>query len=340
MNGMNQKRRPKQALQIYRLRTRYELGPAHAKSTSRGEDEMRPRSLITIGITLTTLTYQAFAGKKVEFNATVRADISCELGYRITHLDKKNGEKNYCAIGPKAAAPYLEKNLDRQVNIKGHDGIQTHDGNQIVVLWIDRIGGRKVKDYDPCHISTAFAITAGLAGQIPQLPPECTGGVASSQPDSGTGDQPQSAAPPSESNEPSISNGALGTEAQQAPTPSSTPSESEAQGATVSSANRYVSGVPQCTVTQMDPQFSTLWIVNKCNIAVAVMWTSDSGNSWGMVNIQGGNRAMVSQSGIGYTRKDGRVYLFTCPINTTPVLPNGNGIWSRTYKGEYTCQMP
>lgn len=148
---------------------------------------MRSRLAVALSLLLFTFSYPASAGKKVEFNATVRTDIACELGYRVVHVNKSGGTDEYCAIGPKAAAPYLQKNLNQVVNIKGHDGMH----GQQPVIWIDKVAGNKVRDYDPCHVSTTEAILIGMAGQVPQLPPGCDGSEPSATPEvaSGTTDQ-------------------------------------------------------------------------------------------------------------------------------------------------------
>jgi hypothetical protein len=288
----------------------------------REEGKMRTRSVAAICFALLTLTYQAFAGKKVEFNATVRADVACELGYRIVHVNKKKGATDeYCAIGPKAAALYLEQNVDKEVNIKGHDGIQTHDGDQVLVLWIDKVGGTKVPDYNPCQISTASAILggigAGLGGQMPQLPPGCTG----------VGDSSQSEA-----------NSGVPAAQDTGSTQSDYPSQ---QGIQQSVEQTYDRGLNQCTRTQYDPSVAALYIVNSCNVAVTVDFTSNSGNAWGEANIGPNSRGSVATFGMGYDpRRDGAVWLFTCPKGDTPVMPGGNPWMSHNYRGDYLCLHP
>jgi hypothetical protein len=115
---------------------------------------------------------------------------------------------------------------------------------------------------------------------------------------------------------------------------------SAAQAAGTGSTPRFTNTIPQCATTQYEPQNGALWIVNKCNVAVVVEWTSDSGNSWGTVNIQAGGRQTAGQSGIGYSRRDGRVYLYACPKDSTPVLPSGDPFIPRTYNGPYNCALP
>jgi hypothetical protein len=101
-----------------------------------------------------------------------------------------------------------------------------------------------------------------------------------------------------------------------------------------------VRGVPQCTRTQYESQGATLWIVNSCSIAVTVELTSDSGNTWGQVDVGPNNRTAATIFGIGYSpRKDGTVYLFTCPKGSQPVLPNGSPFLSRNYKGQFMCSQ-
>jgi hypothetical protein len=101
---------------------------------------------------------------------------------------------------------------------------------------------------------------------------------------------------------------------------------------------QYVRGLSQCTRTQYENQGGTLWIVNNCNVPVTVQLTSDSGNTWGQVDVSPNNRAAASMMGMGYNpRKDGTVYLFTCPKGSQPVLPNGSFFLARNYKGQFTC---
>jgi len=105
-----------------------------------------------------------------------------------------------------------------------------------------------------------------------------------------------------------------------------------------SSLGRFTHGMGQCTHSEYQP--GRLWIVNSCNTAVAVMFTSDSGNFWGETDVGAGDRTMVSTMGMGYDpRKDGKVYLFTCPKGSQPVAPDGNVWLSRSYKGEYVCRQ-
>ncbi len=285
---------------------------------------MRRNLLIATSFMSFVLSHQAYAGQKVEFNATVRADIACELGYRIVHVNKKKGSTDeYCAIGPKAATRYLEQNVDKEVNIKGHDGTQTVGAAQVQVLWIDKVAGNKVRDYDPCHVSTTYAILAGLGGQMPQLPPGCGGDTASSSPDTASAAADQESA--AQSSYPSE---------QSSPQLTATPQPTSA----TTSSDHFVNGLPQCTRTQFEYQGATLWIVNNCNVNVTVGLTSDSGNTWGQVDVGPNSRTAATIFGIGYSpKKDGTVYLFTCPKGSQPVLPNGNPSMPRNYKGQYTC---
>ena len=78
--------------------------------------------------------------------------------------------------------------------------------------------------------------------------------------------------------------------------------------------------------------------MNSCNIAVTVEFTSDSGNTWGQADVGPSDRTEVRAFGIGYSpRKDGTVYLFTCPKGSQPVLPNGSPFLARNYRGQFTC---
>jgi hypothetical protein len=106
-------------------------------------------------------------------------------------------------------------------------------------------------------------------------------------------------------------------------------------------AQTYVRGLNQCTRTQYESNNAALYVVNNCNVAVYVGMTSDSGNFWGGTNIGPDSRAMVSTFGMGYNpRRDGTVWLFTCPQGDTPVMTNGGAWMPNNYRGEYTCQQP
>ena len=131
---------------------------------------MTRRFLLTAWFVGFAVTFPAFAGKKVEFNATVRTDVACELGYRIVHVKKNGGTDEYCAIGPKAAEPLLQKNVDQTVNIKGHDGMH----GQLLVLWVDKVAGEPVTHRDwtggiltgaAVGLNAAAAVEASRAGQ-------------------------------------------------------------------------------------------------------------------------------------------------------------------------------
>jgi hypothetical protein len=288
---------------------------------------MRLRPFLTMCFVLSTLTCPAFAGKKVEFNATVREDIVCKIGYRIVPINKEGTRDEYCAMGPKAAEYYLQQNIDKQINIMGR--LEPIGESQIFVIWIDKVGGTKVRDHDPCHISTTYAILAGLNGQTPQLPPGCTGGGSS--PSAGTNDSGgtvQEASAPSQSSNP-YPVGQSSSEASSSQQPKS------AQG----SSFHFLSGLPQCTRTQYEP--GDLWIVNSCNVAVTVAFTSDSGNIWGLKpDIAPGARSNIASMGFYNPQKDGRVYLFTCPKGASPVMPDGDPFSSlRLYKGQFTCKQ-
>jgi hypothetical protein len=110
------------------------------------------------------------------------------------------------------------------------------------------------------------------------------------------------------------------------------------QSSSNSQGPQYVQGLSRCTRTQYDNQGGTLWIVNNCDIPVTVQLTSDSGNTWGQVDVSPNNRTAAFTMGIGYSpQKDGTVYLFTCPKGSQPVLPNGSPFLARNYKGQFTC---
>jgi hypothetical protein len=101
---------------------------------------------------------------------------------------------------------------------------------------------------------------------------------------------------------------------------------------------QYVQAVQQCARTQYENQGATLWVVNSCNIAITVEFTSDSGNTWGQVDVGPSHRTAVSTIAMGYSpQKDGTVYLFACPKGSQPVLPNGSYFLARNYKGQFRC---
>jgi len=104
-----------------------------------------------------------------------------------------------------------------------------------------------------------------------------------------------------------------------------------------SQGSQYVDGIPPGQCTRDEYTAGNLWIINRCNKSVTVMWTTDSGNGWGTTDIGADGRQMVSAAGVGYTRKDGRVWLFTCPQGAVPVMPNGSEISSTNYKGTFKC---
>jgi hypothetical protein len=106
-------------------------------------------------------------------------------------------------------------------------------------------------------------------------------------------------------------------------------------------SSRFIRGIPQCTRTQYQSQGASLWLLNSCNVPVTVEFTSDSGHTWGQAAVvNAGSRVELTTFGIGYDpRKDGNVYLFTCPNGSQPVMPNGNAFLPRNYKGEFTCAL-
>jgi tetratricopeptide (TPR) repeat protein len=150
-----------------------------------------------------------------------------------------------------------------------------------------------------------------------------------------------------------VESGAAGIAAQREAAAASAQSSAGAEGTTtnqpatvvgsntVGSSSRVINGLPQCAKTQYESQDAALWVVNSCNTAVTVEFTSDSGNTWGTVDVGPSNRAAVSTSGIGYSpKKDGTVYLFTCPKGSHPEMSNGNSWLPHNYKGQYICRLP
>jgi hypothetical protein len=149
-----------------------------------------------------------------------------------------------------------------------------------------------------------------------------------------TGEVPpstQPSAPPS-INEPSSIPSSVGVTEPRAAAPGTA-----AASNTPNSSSRFISGLPQCARTQYENRGASLWITNSCNVAVTVEFTSDSGNTWGETSVGPGNRAEVRTMGMYDPRKDGTVYLFTCPKDSQPVQPNGDPLPLRNYKGTSTC---
>ena len=185
----------------------------------------------------------------------------------------------------------------------------------------------RTKVYNPCSTGklVIWGVLAGL-NHVPVgatgLPPGCADALniaATPSTDDATSVPPEAGA------EPSTGAASAATIGQN--TPASSP--------------RFVRGLPQCTRTQYQSQGASLWLLNSCNVPVNVEFTSDSGNTWGQVTVvNAGSRVELTAIGIGYDpRKDGTVYLFTCPSGSQPVMPNGNAIPLRNYKGEFTCAV-
>jgi hypothetical protein len=115
-----------------------------------------------------------------------------------------------------------------------------------------------------------------------------------------------------------------------------------AQSATPpSQTGERTQGVANCTHTLYDAKSANLWIVNTCDIPLTVAMTSASGNISGQRDVAANTKAVATSMALGYKpRRDGRVYLFPCPKGYEPVLPNGNPLPARNYKGSFMCARP
>jgi hypothetical protein len=275
------------------------------------------RRLILVLLSLAPL---AFAGKKVEFNAEIHQDITCELGYRVYNTGSKGKVNDYCIIGPKGAAGYLAQNVGNKVNIKGHDGIQNKGNGDFQVLWVNSIAGHKVKDDDPCNVSGwKVILTAGAT-----LPPQCT--QITPLPEDTTAQSAPADSSPAQY-DPPVYNAPEKAQVQQQPYPQQQQQQ----------ANHYVEGYPQCVVHEYQTNGGTTYLINRCNMALTVKWTSDSGVSWGQTDIGPNARVMIASAGIGYSRRDGNIWTFACPAGTQPVDVNGSPWLPNNYKGGYRC---
>lgn len=264
---------------------------------------MTRRLLLTAWFVGFVVTFPAFAGKKVEFNATVRTDIACELGYRIDHVKKDGRTDEYCAIGPKAAEPLLQKNVGQTINIKGHDGMH----GQLLVLWVDKVAGESVNHRDwTGGILTGAAIGLDAAATVESAKAGQTTTTTVYSPP-----QPQ---PTDENSIPDGSNSAS------------------------SGVHHFVDGLSQCSTLNLQ-SYPNIYVVNHCAAPLTVSFTSDSGNFWGTTDVPANQNSQISNF-MGYNRqRDGEIHWFTCPQGAVPVLPDGGGMWSRTYKGPYRCDV-
>jgi hypothetical protein len=257
--------------------------------------------------------------KKKKMTVTVGAD--CGAGVSLS--DGASGNA-LCASYPPNAIGMLREHLGQSIEI---EAVFQYSGDPkntppVGIRTVTRVAGAKV--FDPCSNgkSIMWGALAGLSGTpagAAGLPPGCAESL-----DAG-------ATPPVDdaSSAPSSAGEAVST--------SSEPATAIAPNV-AGSLPRFINGLPQCARTQYENQGATLWIVNSCNIAVTVELTSDSGNTWGQVDVGPSNRTAATIFGIGYSpRNDGTVYLFTCPKGSQPVLPNGSPFLARNYKGQFTC---
>jgi len=201
------------------------------------------------------------------------------------------------------------------------------------IKYVSRVAGRKV--YDPCSTGKLM-MWGALAGMnhtpmgAEGLPPGCAEAMNAGFPPA-TDEQ----STPSGSESVTSASSEPATHIYQNTAP---PAPSIAQN-TAPASSRFIEGLPQCTTTQYETQgVATLWIVNRCNVAVTVELTSDSGNTWGQTDVGASSRTAFAEAGIGYNPyKDGTLHLYTCPKGSQPVQPNGNPWLPRNYRGEYTC---
>jgi hypothetical protein len=290
--------------------------------------EISMKSIRIVGIATITLfallaapqyDFAKVTTKKKKITVTVGAD--CGAGVSLSEGTSGNA---LCASYPKNAIGMLHEHVGQSIEIEAvfqYSG-DSKDTPPTGIRTVTRVAGVKV--YDPCSAgkSIMWGALAGLSGTPiggAGRPPGCAESL-------GVGATPEvddsSSAPPSAGTAVAMS-----TERATAIAPN-----------VANASSRFTSGVPQCTRTQYENQGATLWIVNSCNIPVTVEMTSDSGNTWGQVDVGPNNRVAASIIGIGYSpQKDGTIYLFTCPKGAQPVLPNGNAFLARNYKGQFTC---
>lgn len=256
--------------------------------------------------------------KKKKVTLTVGAD--CGAGVLLSDASSGNA---FCASYPPSAMGMLREHVGQSIEI---EAVFQYSGDPkgtppVGIRSVTRVAGAKV--YDPC--STGKAIMWGTLAGLNHTPLGAAG------------------MPPGCGETTDASGGAPVDDSSPAPTSAGTVSATSEPAAAITPAgdtpsSHFVSGVPRCTRTEYQYQNATLWIVNSCNIPVTVELTSDSGNTWGQVDVAPGNRTAATMFGIGYSpRKDGTVYLFTCPKGFQPVLPDGSPFLARNYKGEFTC---
>lgn len=257
--------------------------------------------------------------KKKKITLTVGGD--CGSGVSLS--DGSSGS-SLCASYPQIAMGMLRAYLGQSIEIEAvfqYSG-DPKDSAPIGIKNVTRVAGAKVND--PC--STGKLIMWGTLAGLSHtpigaagMPPGCAGSL-----DAGA------TVPEDDSSSVSSSPGA---DADTSTDPATATSPNAAN-----STSRFINGLPNCARTQYKNQNATLWIVNSCKVPVTVELTSDSGNTWGQVDVSPDNRTAASIFGIGYSpRKDGTVYLFTCPKGSQPVLPNGSPFLARNYKGQFTC---
>jgi hypothetical protein len=262
---------------------------------------------------------------KKQFRARVEVNSLCDIqshgfiGIALTDVDNPNQDLCVSAGYNNADLITIIRGLvGETVEVEGKVSYWgDHPGIPNYIFAFTKVAGTKMSKYKlKSACPTSVYIAASLSGGVSQLPPEC-GGPQST----GTGAGEESSTTPS-------SPGAS------SPTETSAPTT----GAPVTS--HFIDGIPQCTRTQYESRDASLYVLNTCNTAVTVVMTSDSGNFWGQLDVSPNSHTAATNLGIGYSpRKDGGVYLFTCPRGSQPVLPNGSAWIPKNYKGQYTCSQ-
>jgi len=87
-------------------------------------------------------------------------------------------------------------------------------------------------------------------------------------------------------------------------------------------AQNPLTPIPECGVPEI--KNDTLFIVNSCGISVTSFYTS-RGDVWGGTIIGPGQEHRTAYSGEAVNRVGG-VSVYTCPVNGTPVQPDGSPI--------------
>jgi hypothetical protein len=124
-----------------------------------------------------------------------------------------------------------------------------------------------------------------------------------------------------------------GSVAQPAPVVYSTPPETPVYTPQGVQGSNFVPGVPQCGQSTYVNGYFT--VVNACEIAVTITWTS-AGDVWGAANLGPRGQSNTGQTASNVSRAGG-VDLFTCPGITGAEDTQGNPVGTH-YKGPYRCR--